>query len=240
LPGPSHHGSFGRNWIYGPSLVPKAQAAPSRDARGAGQPVRSHATTGRCAGHSADFGAAPPGVPMSAAGPGELGHVLFPAIARLAAGLLERHARQHRPADAALIWAVTDLLAQVSSRRATAGRARVARSVFPLALDTDRRYVMTYGHAERNLGPHPPARSRNPAAGSPATRSRDKCARRRQAARRSSHSVRPERTGPEETLPVQNGGSARGYQGLPAPLAIPATATQTAARSYFYASPALA
>jgi hypothetical protein len=36
------------------------------------------------------------------------------------------------------------------------------------------------------------------------------------------------------------GGSARGYQGLPAPLAIPATAIQTAARSYFYASPALA
>ena len=38
LPGPSHHGSFGRNWIYpnGPSLVPKAQAAPSRDARGGG------------------------------------------------------------------------------------------------------------------------------------------------------------------------------------------------------------
>ena len=35
---------------------------------------------------------------MSAAGPGELDHVLFPAIARLAAGLLERHA-QHRPAD---------------------------------------------------------------------------------------------------------------------------------------------
>jgi len=82
---------------------------------------------------------------MSAAGPGELGHVLFPAIARLAAGLLERHAQQHRPADAALIWEVTDLLAQVSSPRATAGRARVTRSVFPLALDTDRRYVMTYG-----------------------------------------------------------------------------------------------
>jgi hypothetical protein len=57
---------------------------------------------------------------MSAAGPGELDHVLFPAIARLAAGLLERHA-QHRPADAALIWEVTDLLAQVSSPRATAG-----------------------------------------------------------------------------------------------------------------------
>jgi hypothetical protein len=37
-----------------------------------------------------------------------------------------------------------------------------------------------------------------------------------------------------------NGGSARGYQGLPAPLAIPAKATQTASRSYFYASPALA
>jgi hypothetical protein len=52
---------------------------------------------------------------MSAAGPGELDHVLFPAIARLAAGLLERHAQQHRPADAALIGEVTDLLAQVSS-----------------------------------------------------------------------------------------------------------------------------
>jgi hypothetical protein len=38
---------------------------------------------------------------------------------------------------------------------------------------------------------------------------------------------------------VQNGGSARGYQGLPAPSAIPTTATQTAARLYFYASPAL-
>jgi hypothetical protein len=36
------------------------------------------------------------------------------------------------------------------------------------------------------------------------------------------------------------GGSARGYQGLPAPLAIPATAAQAAARSYFYASPTLA
>src|SRR5260370_24773887 len=162
----------------------------------------------RCAGHSADFGAAPPGVPMSAAGPGELVHVLFPATARLGSGLLERHAQQPRPADAALIWEVTDRLAQVSSPRATAGRARVARSVFPLAPDTDRRYVMTYGHAERNLGPHPPARSRNPAAGSPATRSRDKCARRRQAARRSSHSVRPERTGPEGTL-LQLGGYLR-------------------------------
>jgi hypothetical protein len=32
---------------------------------------------------------------MSAAGPDELDHVLFPAIARLAAGLLERHAQQH-------------------------------------------------------------------------------------------------------------------------------------------------
>src|SRR5262249_17646 len=39
---------------------------------------------------------------------------------------------------------------------------------------------------------------------------------------------------------AQIGGSARGYQGLPASLAIPATATQSAPRSYFYASPALA
>jgi len=39
---------------------------------------------------------------MSAAGPDELDHVLFPAIARLAAGLLERHAQQQPPADAAL------------------------------------------------------------------------------------------------------------------------------------------
>lgn len=48
---------------------------------------------------------------MSAAGPDELDHVLFPAIARLAAGLLERHAQQDPPADAALIWEVADLLA---------------------------------------------------------------------------------------------------------------------------------
>jgi hypothetical protein len=48
---------------------------------------------------------------MSAAGPDELDHVLFPAIARLAAGLLERHAQQHPPADATLIWEVADLLA---------------------------------------------------------------------------------------------------------------------------------
>jgi len=40
--------------------------------------------------------------------------------------------------------------------------------------------------------------------------------------------------------PAHSGASARGYQGLPAPLVIPATANQTAARSYFYASPALA
>jgi len=39
---------------------------------------------------------------------------------------------------------------------------------------------------------------------------------------------------------TQIGGSVRGYQGLPTPLAIPAMATQTAARSYFYASPTLA
>jgi hypothetical protein len=39
---------------------------------------------------------------------------------------------------------------------------------------------------------------------------------------------------------AQIGGSVRGYQGLPAQMAISATATQTAARPYFYASPALA
>jgi hypothetical protein len=38
------------------------------------------------------------------------------------------------------------------------------------------------------------------------------------------------------TIAGQAGGSARGYRGLPASLAIPATATQTAARSYFYPS----
>jgi hypothetical protein len=43
-----------------------------------------------------------------------------------------------------------------------------------------------------------------------------------------------------EAISAPNGGSARGYQGLPAPLAIPAAAIQTAAKSYFYASPALA
>ena len=38
----------------------------------------------------------------------------------------------------------------------------------------------------------------------------------------------------------QIGGSARGYQRLPAPLAISVTVTQTVAKSYFYALPALA
>ena len=38
---------------------------------------------------------------------------------------------------------------------------------------------------------------------------------------------------PTETC-HQNGGSARGYQELPAPLAIPATATQTAARDRIF------
>src|SRR5690348_7655729 len=52
--------------------------------------------------------------------------------------------------------------------------------------------------------------------------------------------LRPSRTPPSRHETAQNGGSARGYQGLPAPLAIPATATETAARLYFYASPALA
>jgi hypothetical protein len=36
-----------------------------------------------------------------------------------------------------------------------------------------------------------------------------------------------------------NGGSALGYQGLPAPLAIPATATPDSGEIVFYASPAL-
>lgn len=44
---------------------------------------------------------------------GELDRVLFPALSRLAVGLLERHA-QDRPADAPLIWEVADLLAAVS------------------------------------------------------------------------------------------------------------------------------
>jgi hypothetical protein len=38
---------------------------------------------------------------------------------------------------------------------------------------------------------------------------------------------------------MQIGGSARGYQGPPAPLAIPTTAVQRAMGSYSYASPAL-
>ena len=49
----------------------------------------------------------------------------------------------------------------------------------------------------------------------------------------------PQTDGQGTKIGAPIGGSARGYQGLPAPLAIPATATQTAARSYFYASPAL-
>jgi len=43
-----------------------------------------------------------------------------------------------------------------------------------------------------------------------------------------------------DCTPAQIGGSARGYQRLPAPFEVPATATQTAARPYFYASTALA
>jgi len=43
------------------------------------------------------------------------------------------------------------------------------------------------------------------------------------------------RPAPDHIMP----GSARGYQELTAPLAIPATAGQQAARPYIYASPAL-
>jgi NADH dehydrogenase len=60
------------------------------------------------------------------------------------------------------------------------------------------------------------------------------------AARRSSGSGAASTATQELRSARRSGGSARGYQGLPAPLAIPAAAIQTAAKSYFYASPALA
>jgi pimeloyl-ACP methyl ester carboxylesterase len=48
---------------------------------------------------------------------------------------------------------------------------------------------------------------------------------------------------PDRQLPIEaapNGGSARGYQGLSAPLAIPAATEQAGGKPYFYAPPALA
>jgi hypothetical protein len=187
-------GSFERKWIYanGPSLVPKAQPAPSRDARGGGSagpkprydwPMCWSLSGFRrgTAGRADERGRS--GRTRSRTVPGHR-----PSGRRAA-----RTPCAVPPGRCAVLGGDGPARPgqQPQGHRRASPRGPFSLPAGPRHRSEIRRYGMTYGHAERDLGPHhPPARSRSQAAGSTTTMSRDKYARRRQAARRSCHSGR--------------------------------------------------